>query len=116
MHVPESEQAKCRELNLRDKIDEKSVLGLYAMNGGEGPNSYTQNSSYQYQVMNDFNTLFRDQIPRCGCTLDFACALNWLSGAFPQLGIKGELAGKEVFQAYSNHYANDITCGWMEGL
>lgn len=35
------------ELNVGDKTKEMSSLGLYAMNGGEGPNSYAQNSSYQ---------------------------------------------------------------------
>ncbi|GER29919.1 S-adenosyl-L-methionine-dependentmethyltransferases superfamily protein [Striga asiatica] len=204
------------ELNLRDKIDEKSLLGLYAMNGGEGPNSYAHNSSYQRgvidaakpiieqeinakldtkrlsstqttpfriadfgcstghnsfpaiqiitqaienkfqmegptsqtpdfqvffndQVMNDFNTLFHSLPPgkkyhAAGvpgpfhgrlfpeASLDFgysSCALNWLSGvpkavedrkspAWNKGRVHYTGARKEVFKAYSNHYANDI--------
>lgn len=32
------------------KMKEMSQLGHYAMNGGEGPNSYAQNSSYQVYI------------------------------------------------------------------
>lgn len=31
-------------------IKGNSTLGLYAMNGGKGPNSYAQNSSYQVYI------------------------------------------------------------------
>ncbi|PIN07490.1 Loganate O-methyltransferase [Handroanthus impetiginosus] len=205
-----------RELNVGDKTIESSVLGLYAMNGGGGPNSYAQNSSYQRgvvdvakpileeeiatkldlkrlsanntkpfqiadfgcstghnsfpamqiiteaverkfqaegltsqipdfhvlfndQVMNDFNTLFQSLptqrnyhaagvpgpfhgrlLPKA--SLDFAyssCALNWLSevpkavtDSTSPAWNKGKVhytgARQEVFEAYSNHYANDI--------
>ncbi|KAI3453090.1 hypothetical protein Pfo_009753 [Paulownia fortunei] len=204
------------ELNLGDKTMERSSLGLYAMNGGEGPNSYAQNSSYQRgvvdaakpiieeeiatkldikqlssthtkpfriadfgcstghnsfpavqiiteavekkiqtegltsqipdfhvffndQVMNDFNTLFHSLPPQRNyyaagvpgpfhgrllpkASLDFAyssCALNWLSEVPKSVADhkspawnKGKIhytgARQEVFEAYSNHYANDI--------
>ncbi|KAH6763073.1 S-adenosyl-L-methionine-dependent methyltransferases superfamily protein [Perilla frutescens var. hirtella] len=183
-----------------------SMLGLYAMNGGEGHLSYAQNSSYQRgvldvakplleeeiaakldhfnpnfriadfgcstghnsfpaieiiteaiekkfetlrpefqvffndQVMNDFNTLFHSLPQRkrnlyaagvAGpfhgrlfpkASLDFAyssCALNWLSQVPEAVADhtspawnKGRVhytgAKHQVFEAYSNHYANDI--------
>ncbi|KAK6122323.1 hypothetical protein DH2020_043943 [Rehmannia glutinosa] len=201
------------ELNLGDKTMERSLLGLYAMNGGKGANSYAQNSSYQRgvvdaakplieaeiatkldtkqlssthttpfriadfgcstghnsfpaiqiiteaverklqtqaqipdfhvffndQVMNDFNTLFHSLPPQRNyhaagvpgpfhgrllpnASIDFAyssCALNWLSEvpkavadyrspAWNNGKVHYTGARKEVFEAYSNHYANDI--------
>ncbi|KAL8549566.1 hypothetical protein ACS0TY_008414 [Phlomoides rotata] len=210
------------ELNLGDKTKEMSSLGLYAMNGGEGPNSYAQNSSYQRgvidaakpiieeeiankldlkqlssshtkpfriadfgcstghnsfpaiqiiteaiekkfqterlsseipdfhvffndQVMNDFNTLFHSLPPERNyhasgapgpfhnhilpkASLEFAyssCALNWLSEvpeavadrkstAWNRDKVHSTGAKQEVFEAYSNHYANNIG-SFLEG-
>ncbi|KAK6146816.1 hypothetical protein DH2020_020685 [Rehmannia glutinosa] len=201
------------ELNLGDKTMESSLLGLYAMNGGKGANSYAQNSSYQRgvvdaakplieaeiatkldikqlssthttpfriadfgcstghnsfpamqiitetvekklqtqaqipdfhvffndQVMNDFNSLFHSLPPQRNyhaagvpgpfhgrllpdASIDFAyssCALNWLSEvpkavadhrspAWNNGKVHYTGSRKEVFEAYSNHYANDI--------
>ncbi|KAL6505787.1 hypothetical protein OROHE_023166 [Orobanche hederae] len=204
------------EFNLENKTMKKSLLSLYAMNGGEGPHSYAQNSSYQRgavaaaksiieeeiaaklhieqlsstqinlfriadfgcstghnsfpaiqiitkavektfqtrrftsqvpefhvffndQVTNDFNTLFNSLPPQRNyhaagvpgsfhgrllpnASLDFAYtsfALHWISDvpeavedSTSPAWNKGKVhytgARKEVFEAYSNHYANDM--------
>ncbi|XP_011070675.1 probable S-adenosylmethionine-dependent methyltransferase At5g38780 [Sesamum indicum] len=204
------------QLNPGEQTMETSVSNLYAMNGGEGPTSYAQNSSYQRgvvdvakpiieeeismkldvkqllltntksfriadfgcstghnsfpamqiiteavekkfqteglnsqipdfqvffndQVMNDFNTLFLSLPPQRSyhaagvpgpfhgrlfpnASLDFAycsCALNWLSEvpkavadhnspAWNNGKVHYTEARQEVFEAYSNHYVNDI--------
>ncbi|XP_051148398.1 loganic acid O-methyltransferase-like [Andrographis paniculata] len=204
------------EFNVRDEVAEKCKLGLHAMNGGEGPNSYAQNSTYQRgvvdaaktimeeeiamkldvkhhssthkmpfriadfgcstghnsfpamqmiteavekkfhteglasrvpdfqvffndQLVNDFNTIFHSLPPERNyhaagvpgsfysrllpnASLDFAyssCALNWLSrapaavadhtsSAWNEGKVHYTGARHEVFEAYANHYANDI--------
>ncbi|KAG8382828.1 hypothetical protein BUALT_Bualt05G0119000 [Buddleja alternifolia] len=41
---------------------QSSILGLYAMNGGEGPNSYAQNSSYQRGVVDVAKPIIEEEI------------------------------------------------------
>ncbi|KAL0326541.1 UNVERIFIED_CONTAM: Loganic acid O-methyltransferase [Sesamum angustifolium] len=119
------------------------MLGQYVMNGGEGPNSYAQNSSYQVffndKVTNDFNTLFSSLPPERlyyasgvpgsfhgrllpKASLHFAyssCTFNWLSEVPKELAddtsptwnrakIHSFGARKEVLEAYSNQYAEDV--------
>ncbi|KAK4423503.1 putative S-adenosylmethionine-dependent methyltransferase [Sesamum alatum] len=105
---------------------------LYAMNGGEGPNSYAQNSSYHLCIFR-FKHLSRNYhavgvpgpfhgriLPEA--SLDFAycsCTLNWLSEVPKEVAdhnspawnngkVHYTEARQEVFDAYSNHYASNI--------
>ncbi|KAL8052939.1 hypothetical protein ABFX02_05G038200 [Erythranthe guttata] len=49
-------------LNFDEKTTEMPLLGLYAMNGGEGPNSYAQNSSYQRGVVDAAKPIIEEEI------------------------------------------------------
>ncbi|KAK4400002.1 putative S-adenosylmethionine-dependent methyltransferase [Sesamum angolense] len=164
------------QLNLGEQTMERSLQNLYAMNGGEGPNSYAQNSSYQRGVVDVAKPIIEEEIamkldvkqllstntksfriadfgcstghnsfpamqiiteavekkfrteglnsqgPDFQASLDFAycsCALNWLSEvpkavadhnspAWNNGKVHYTEARQEVFEAYSNHYANNI--------
>ncbi|KAL0326937.1 UNVERIFIED_CONTAM: Loganic acid O-methyltransferase [Sesamum angustifolium] len=50
------------QLNLGEQTMERSLQNLYAMNGGEGPNSYAQNSSYQREVVDVAKPIIEEEI------------------------------------------------------
>ncbi|XP_073136755.1 loganic acid O-methyltransferase-like [Henckelia pumila] len=50
------------ELVSSNGIRGSSTVGLYAMNGGEGPNSYAQNSSYQRGVIEVAKPILEEEI------------------------------------------------------